>query len=332
MTSTTCSISYTPPAPAPNTPAKHLIVNGGGPDEQRYTFFDRVEIRRRQPDSEPGVVAIDDPTVSSRHCVITQTHEGLCFVRDVSRNGTRLDGRRLVPNIEVEITPGQVLSVGHETQLVLGGESASAKPRSSIVGEAFVGTTEEVESRRVTVLVGDIRDYTILVQEAPATALQASVSRLFERLDREVVRHGGTVKEHQGDALFAFWEVGMEPHAIAACRAALALDRLVKTLAADRDVWTLHDFPLRMEWALTTGPVLIHSFGGAHPTGLSVVGEPVVLAFRMEKLAGDETGPIVACPVTREEAGGCFLFDNRRQEHIKGFERPIEVCTLRGPM
>jgi hypothetical protein len=28
-------------------------------------------------------------------------------VRDVSRNGTRLDGHRLVPNVEVEIRPGQ---------------------------------------------------------------------------------------------------------------------------------------------------------------------------------------------------------------------------------
>ena len=86
----TCNTSYTPPAPVNNTPARHVIVNAGDPDEQRYTFFDRVEIRRRQPDSEPGVVFVDDPTVSSHHCVITQTPQGLCYVRDVSRNGSRL--------------------------------------------------------------------------------------------------------------------------------------------------------------------------------------------------------------------------------------------------
>ena len=32
------------------------------------------------------------------------------------------------------------------------------------------------------------------------------VDALFERLTAEVVRFGGTVKEYQGDAIFAFWE------------------------------------------------------------------------------------------------------------------------------
>ncbi|MHC4786986.1 MAG: adenylate/guanylate cyclase domain-containing protein, partial [Planctomycetota bacterium] len=175
-------------------------------------------------------------------------------------------------------------------------------------------------------------DYTVLVQEAPGAALQASVNRLFGRLEREVVRGGGTVKEHQGDALFAFWEEGTEPRAPAACRAALALHRLAEELALDRGVWALDDFPLRMDWALTTGPVLIHSIGGARPTGLSMIGEPVVLAFRLEKLAGDETGPIVACPATRGEAGGAFVFDSLGCKQVKGFEAPVEVFALKGPM
>ncbi|MHC4383158.1 MAG: adenylate/guanylate cyclase domain-containing protein [Planctomycetota bacterium] len=328
----TGNTSYTPP-PATNLPAKHLVVDAGGPHEQRYTFFDRVEIGRLQPDPRAGVVFVDDPRVSSQHCVITQTPDGHCFVRDLSRNGTRLDGRRLVPNIEVEMLVGQVLSVGQQTQFRLEGEAAGGESSGSrLLQESYAGTTDQVESRTVTVLVGDIRDYTVLVQEAPATELQASVSRLFGRLEREVGRGGGTVKEHQGDALFAFWEEGMEPRAITACRAALALHRLAEELAQDRGVWALDDFPLKMDWALTTGPVIIHSFGGERPTGLSVIGEPVVLAFRLEKLVSDETGPIVACPATRNEAGGAFVFDNLGRKQAKGFESPIEVFALRGPL
>ena len=322
--------SYTPPA-AMKMPAKRLVVDPGGPTEQRYTFFDRVEIRRRQGDPEPGVIYVDDPTVSSTHCVITQSPEGRCFVRDQSRNGTRLDGRRLVPNIEVEMIVGQKLSVGHDTVFRLKGEPAArAAPDSGIAGQTYSGTAEEVENRTVTVLVGDIADYTVMVQDASATELQASVNRLFGRLEREVVHHGGTIKEHQGDAVFAFWEDGIEPRTLAACRAALCLNELVETLAGDRDVWSLEDFPLRMDWALTTGPVIIHSFGGDHPVGLSMIGEPVVLAFRLEKLATVETGPIVACPVTREEAGGAFAFDSLGPRQVKGFDTPTEVYALTG--
>jgi class 3 adenylate cyclase len=306
-------------------------VDAGSPREQRYTFFDRIEIRRLQPEPQPGVVFVDDSTVSSQHCVISQSPDGHCFVRDLSRNGTRLDGRRLVPNLEVEMTVGQVLSVGKHTRFRLEGEAAGGSSGSRTRTDSFAGTTEQVESRTVTVLVGDIRDYTAMVQEAPPTELQASVSRLFGRLEREVARGGGTVKEHQGDALFAFWEDSMEPRAVAACRAALALHRLAEDLAHDRSVWSLEEYPLRMDWALTTGPVIIHSFGGNRPTGLSVVGEPVVLAFRLEKLVSDDTGPIVACLETRSEAGGSFVFDNLGPKQAKGFETPIEVFALRGP-
>jgi class 3 adenylate cyclase len=63
-----------------------------------------------------------------------------------------------------------------------------------------------------------------------------------------------------------------------------------------------------------------------------MIGEPVVLAFRMEKLANDETGPIVACPVTRSEAGGAFVFDKLGPKQAKGFATPIEVFALKGPM
>ena len=40
---------------------------------------------------------------------------------------------------------------------------------------------------------------------------------------------------------------------------------------------------------------MIDSFGGERRKGLSMVGEPVVLAFRIEKFVSDKTGPILAC-------------------------------------
>ncbi|MHC4108676.1 MAG: FHA domain-containing protein, partial [Planctomycetota bacterium] len=255
--------SYIRPSPK-KMPAKQLVVDADGPNEQRYTFFESIEIRRRREGRpEPGVVFVDDSAVSARHCVISQMRDGRCFVRDMSRNGTRLDGRRLIPNVEGEMRVGQVLSVGDQTLFRLEEDPSAVPSRPAAKREVVTGTLEYVERPTVTVLVGDIRAYTALVQEAPPTELQASVSRLFERLDREVVCYGGTVKEHQGDALFAFWEKGegTESHAAAACRAALGLNRLVEELAGDRRVWALEDFPLRMDWALATGPVAIHSFG-----------------------------------------------------------------------
>jgi len=319
-------------APTPDGPGQPcaLVWGPGTPGEQRYAFRDQIQIGR---DDEacapaPGLLLIADPTVSRRHCVIRHTADGRCFARDVSRNGTRIDGRRMVPNVEVEVRPGQRLAVGTQTEFVFEGSGVvRVVPEAAVAGRT-VGVSG---SSIATVLVGDIRDYTTLVRRAPSAGLQQSVNRVFEILNRAVTEHGGTVKEYQGDAVLAFWEGSFSgTQAFTACRAALALDHLARTIASDASVWALPDFPLLIDWALATGPVLLDSFGGLQPTGLSLVGEPVVLAFRLEKFATDATGRILACPVTKVMAGDTFTFRDLGAMQAKGFDRPDHVFALDG--
>jgi class 3 adenylate cyclase len=307
-----------------------LVVDAGSAGERRFEFFDRLEIGRDDPLLEPGPaqLLIPDPTVSRRHCLLRRTLDGRCYLQDISRNGTRVDGRRVVPNVEVEIRSGQVIAVGSAVRFVVEGVTAASPRRPEIPTNATIGLPGACIA---TVLVGDIRDYTGLVLRSPSAELQQSVSRLFERLAGEVGELGGTVKEYQGDAILAFWEGDLcGTQALAACRAALALDRLVRALAADPLVWRLRDFPLHVDWALATGPVMLDSFGGDHPAGLSLIGEPVVLAFRLEKFATDETGPIVVCRATQAMAAGGFRFRNLGKMTAKGFSQPDDVFALDG--
>jgi len=164
---------------------------------------------------------------------------------------------------------------------------------------------------------------------APPAVLQESVARVFGRLEKAVAAHGGTLKEFQGDALFAFWEQGSTwNHAADACRAALDLHRLSEELARDSAVWAVEGFPLEMDWALTTGIVAISGYGGENILGLSMVGEAVVLAFRLEKLADEFTGPIIACPETYLMASDTFEFKDLGSRTAKGFDTPQRVYAL----
>lgn len=317
--------------PDPSSPGQlsapaFLVSSRGGPHERWYALSERLVIGRDdgRPDATPGWVLVADPTVSRSHCVITRGADGRCFVRDTSRNGTRVDGRRLVPNVEVELYPGQTISVGDRQDfVVVFQQSTEAIP----VPE---GATLATPSRSVvTVLVGDIRDYTVLVRRSPSPEVQQSVSRVFQILTDHVTAEGGTVKEFQGDALVAFWEGNFSgKQAAAACRAALRLDEVARSLAADEAVWRVPDFSLKMDWALASGQVLIDSFGGQRPVGLSMIGEAPVLAFRLEKFASDQTARILACPATRAMAGAAFRFRDLGLIQAKGFERPEHVFAL----
>jgi class 3 adenylate cyclase len=62
--------------------------------------------------------------------------------------------------------------------------------------------------------------------------------------------------------------------------------------------------------------------------GLSMVGEPVVLAFRIEKFADDSTGSIIVCPITRQLTDGHFKFKSLGAKRAKGFDRPFDLYSL----
>jgi class 3 adenylate cyclase len=320
---------YGAPPPDGRLP-KHLVVQGVGDEgpPARFTFYGHLEVGRDDPQRqpEPGQLLIADPTVSRVHCVVTQRADGACLLRDVSRNGTRLDGHRLVPNVETRWRVGQTIGVGRTRLMLMGAEAVD-----SWSSAGAYGTLPRTDRCIATVLVGDIQDYTVLIREALSEDLQRAVRAVFEVLTAAVARHGGTLKEYQGDAILAFWEgdaSGVQAHA--ACRAALALDGLAQRIAADPAAWPLLDRPLRMEWALATGLVIIDSFGRSHPAGLSMMGEPVVRAFRIEKLAGRETGRIVACRMTQELAASAFEFRDMGEITAKGFDRPEHVFALVG--
>jgi adenylate cyclase len=318
--------SYRPPQPI-RYPSKWLVVDREGSNGESFEFFNHLEIGRYKKNRDaPGRLLVGDPTVSSLHCIISQDPDGRCFVRDTSRNGTRIDGRRLSPNLKTELRIGQILSVGKTIDLRLEGETPTLAANEQLLDEGTMGFSNSV---LVTVLVGDIRDYTVLVQQAARSLVQDSVGRVFQQLEHAVVKFGGTLKEFQGDAIFAFWEAGSNrDHTSDACTAALALNRLVEQLAEDPSVWQVEGFPLHMDWALATGHVMISGYGSEGALGLSMVGEPVVLAFRIEKFADQSTGPIIACEVTQKLACNSFEFEDLGSREAKGFDNSHKLFSL----
>jgi class 3 adenylate cyclase len=326
MSEIDCSItSYLPPEII-EYPGKWLVTEGAAGPEDVFLFFNRVEIGRYHEKRKlPGVLLVRDQTVSSRHCVITQEPDGRCFVRDTSRNGTRVDGRRLTPNLQTELELGQVLSIGRALSLRLDGQA----PTEFYDSSAESATQGIPERTLVTVLVGDIRNYTNIVRMAEPQEVQGSVNRVFAELETEVQKCGGTIKEFQGDAIFAFWEKGpMGCHAGDACRAALRLKKRAAELAANPEVWRVSGHPLQMDFALATGLVTISGYGNDGALSLSMVGESVVLAFRIEKFANKKTGPIIVCPITRKIADKGFKFKDLGKHRPKGFEEEHDLYAL----
>jgi len=311
-----------------------LVVDDVASGEQRFPFTDRIEIGRFEPGVPEceGRVLVEDRTVSAVHCIIARGSGGRLFARDSSRNGTWIDDSRLIPNREQEIRPGQVVRVGAGLTLRLVEDTSTPKPDTA--GRRLTrGTVAQPLTQDLTLLVGDVRGYTTLLTSVPEAELQAAVGGVFARLVATIRSFGGQVKEYQGDSILAFWERrGEASSAIPACRAALALRRDVEAIAADRTSWPFPDRPLRMDWAVTTGRVSVHVIGADRPEELSLVGEPVVLAYRLEKAADDNIGSLLTCARTRAEADGRFEFGDVGKLTLDGFDQPVPAFRLLGEL
>jgi len=299
-----------------------LVYRRGEAGELIVPFRSQIKIGR-PPGSDTSFEAylpIDECTVSRRHCVVRRSSRGQFFVRDESANGTRVDGRRLLPKIEIEIGQSATIEVAEGHSVILEISEVGDEPWDEPA--TFGGTQLDgpVETE-VAVLVGDIAGYTRLNRQFPAKDVAASLKRVFAELELVITQFGGTIKEYQGDAVFAFWEVdGNAPnqHAVQACRCALALKERVTVLAEDADAWILRDkFPLNMEWAITTGVVAISPFGRERP-GLNMVGDVVNYAFRLEKLAGEKYGTILVSQSTEARVRDVFDLRSIGEHSVEG--------------
>ena len=299
-----------------------LVYRPGETEELIVPFHHQIEIGRMpgRDTSSEAYLPIDKPTVSRRHCVVRQSSLGQFFVRDVSANGTRVDGRRLLPKIEVPISQHATIEVaeGHSVILEIGEVAGEAWDGPATFGGTRVDGPAETE---VAVLVGDIARYTKLNRQFSAKDVAASVKRVFAELELVITEFRGTVKEYQGGAVFAFWEFdGNAPdqHAVQACRCALALQERVTVLAEDEDAWMFRgQFPLNMEWAITTGIVAISPVGRERP-GLNMVGDVVNYAFRLEKLAGEQFGTILLSQSTEAMVRDAFDLRSIGEHSVEG--------------
>jgi class 3 adenylate cyclase/tetratricopeptide (TPR) repeat protein len=173
------------------------------------------------------------------------------------------------------------------------------------------------ERKVVTVLFADIVDSSATTRSYDAEVLRAALARMFARTREILVAHGATVEKFIGDAVMAVFGVPVahEDDAERAVRAALALRADVSPNAEDGRP----GFTLRI--GINTGEVVTGDGEGAE---FLVTGEPVIVAARLEQMAGH--GEILVGPLTREITRGRVSYGPLRTIETKGMG-PIEVAA-----
>ncbi|MDT5180412.1 MAG: hypothetical protein QOJ95_4610 [Mycobacterium sp.] len=140
------------------------------------------------------------------------------------------------------------------------------------------------EHKQVTVLFTDVVGSMKLASALDGERLRELMNDLFNRAAAVVQRYLGTVDKFTGDGLMALFgaPTALEDHALRACIAALEIQSLAESLAAE--VLLRDGVDLEIRVGLNSGEVIAGEIGTG-PGSYTAIGHPVGMAQRMEAAA-----------------------------------------------
>jgi adenylate cyclase len=141
-------------------------------------------------------------------------------------------------------------------------------------------------AREVSVLFADLRGFTALGETLPPQRLAGLLDAFYAEMDLLVREHGGTVDKYIGDAVMALWGVAASDpdHARRALAAARSMLQQLPRLNAHLREQGLP--PLQLGIGLQCGVVAVGGVGAGAQAPVTVIGDAVNVASRLEALAG----------------------------------------------
>jgi adenylate cyclase len=183
------------------------------------------------------------------------------------------------------------------------------------------------EERAVAVLFADLRGFTRLAESRLPYDVVFVLNRYREEMAHAIETAGGVVNEFVGDAVMALFglnssvEIGSR-QAMAAARAMLErLEHLNQTLAAELNE------PLRIGIGIHAGPVILGEMGYANLKGITVVGDVVNTASRIEEMTKRFGAPVVMSEDAATHLGDHASEWQRHDVEVRGRTRPMTVLV-----
>lgn len=159
------------------------------------------------------------------------------------------------------------------------------------------------ETRYMTVMFSDIRNFTTISENLSATEIKDLLNRFLTAMTKIIFDHGGTIDKYVGDMIVAFWGAPLNDpqHAQHAVDAALAMQ--LKTLEL-QELFSKEQLPLiQIGIGINTGPMNVGDMGSQYRRAYTVLGDSVNQASRFEGLTKYYHVPILvgsstvqACP------------------------------------
>jgi adenylate cyclase len=145
------------------------------------------------------------------------------------------------------------------------------------------------ETRNLTILFSDLRNFSTISERLTATQVARFLNLYLTPMTDTILRFDGTVDKYIGDAIVAFWNAPLDvpDHTTRAVEAALAMREALAAFnahnrAQPEDAGLVLD--VRMGIGLNYGACSVGNMGSTQRFDYSALGDPVNVAARLEAL------------------------------------------------
>jgi adenylate cyclase len=190
------------------------------------------------------------------------------------------------------------------------------------------GTRLGGETRTVTLLMSDLRGFTLLTEGLPPQQVLRLLNSYLAAMADVILAHRGTIDEFVGDAILAIFgaPLARPDDARRALACAVDMQRALAELNRSNEAEGLPR--LEMGIAVHTGEVIVGNVGSERRTKYGVVGSAVNHAGRIESFTVG--GQVLVSEAARLAAGEGLEVGPPLAVDAKGTREPIVVHDLRG--
>jgi adenylate cyclase len=185
--------------------------------------------------------------------------------------------------------------------------------------------------RYVAILFADLRGFTSISEGKLPYDVVFLLNRYFRATGQAVEAAGGRLDKFIGDGVMAIFGLNTEPELAcrqaldAARRMAIALDELNEAMSGDLDQ------PLRIGIGLHSGPAIVGEMGYARATQLTVIGDTVNTASRLESLTKEFKVELVVSQELLDRSGVALPEAPHHFVEIRGRQEKLDVRAIARP-
>lgn len=163
--------------------------------------------------------------------------------------------------------------------------------------------------REMTVLISDIRGYTAMIEDMNVAEAGNLAMGFLRAVELPIISYNGMIQDVRGDEIVAVFESEAD-----AVRAGLAMLRSLTEHNQERKA--LGSEELRAGIGINTGAVAVGLVGGVNRMVLTIIGDAVNLAARIESTNKRYGSALLISDRTYQRLAGLAEFDVRRMERV----------------